>query len=209
MSEPREWPETPNLRSLRDRVPTGKDLIVSFVTSDGIERAVWDNGCYYEPYMIDPVSSDWIAENIEDTERWSEEMNEVYGEACIHLGELGGGEIRAAALSETKPSVWITRSDMDGYFVAVFVSPAGDIDAARVKAWEVYVGGHRSAPERPGDEMPGWAGYHTDPRGLSVFELGDSYVGSDGEGHIEVDEGLDPTEPWEPQHPGAAMRCEA
>jgi hypothetical protein len=94
-------------------------------------------------------------------------------------------------------------SPIDGYFVAVFISPMGDEAAARAKAWSIFTGpDHRPQPEpaydaskdaigdNEGDEAnprPAWMNYHQDPSGLVLRELGDEYVGSDGEGHFEVD----------------------
>jgi hypothetical protein len=95
-------------------------------------------------------------------------------------------------------TIWVASSSLDGYFVALFISPSGDADAARQRAWEIYTGDGN----RPNDEE--WRDYHTDPRGLSVFEVGDEYVGADGEGHLEVDGALEPGE----DRPGAPGRCE-
>lgn len=100
------------------------------------------------------------------------------------------------------PVIWITRSELDGYFVAVFASPPGDVEAARAKAWRIYTGEENRPEADAEDGKPGWMAYHTDPRGLAVFELGDAYVGADGEGHFEVD-GFPADD-----HPGAPVRCE-
>lgn len=84
----KDWPETPHLQELIERPVGPKELIVGFVTSDGVERAVWDNGCYYEAFRYG-TETGWTADTIENAEEWPEEANELYGEACLHLGEVG------------------------------------------------------------------------------------------------------------------------
>ncbi len=204
MTGHQEWPETKHVKvlieSIRAQHPANSALVVSFTGLDGTERAVWDNGCYYESFRFSPESSDWTAETIEEVEAWPEDVEEAYGRACLYLGEMGERPSPAAP----PPSIWTTRSDLDGYFVAVFISPSGDVEAARKRAWEIYTGrGNRPDLELPSDTEPGWKGYHSDPRGLVVFEVGDGYVGSNGEGRLEVDD-AGPA----PGFPGAPMRCE-
>lgn len=138
----------------------------------------------------------------------------VAPDATVHVSAPSGKATPVIALSCTsgdvlmitrEQSVWITRSDMDGYFVAVFISPAGDHDAARAKAWEIYTGPQGARPDLEQETgEPEWKAYHTDPRGLVVFELGDGYCGSDGDGHLEVDDAFEPGNP----EPAAPARCE-
>jgi len=117
----------------------------------------------------------------------------AFPEAPVLWAEVGREFDLAKDLASRVPeplgppqSVWIASSALNEYFVTVFVSPAGDGDLARQRAWETYksvLGGIDSSTGRPL-----WESYHTDPRGLAVKELGTVYIGSNGEGRLEVDD---------------------
>lgn len=81
-------------------------------------------------------------------------------------------------------SIWAFRSPRDGYFAGVLL--AATEAEARTAAFQL----HDDVPEFGGDEAGRRTRYgHTDPTGsdYDVVELGASYVGADGEGHLEVD----------------------
>src|SRR6185295_1151107 len=97
----KDWPATEHLPLLFAEISeAAQRLTVSFVDSEGIERAVVDNGCYYEMFRFHPVClclkasggpcvGHWQADSIDDAERWPSDASDAYGEACLHLGELG------------------------------------------------------------------------------------------------------------------------
>lgn len=86
----REWPATEHHHELVARVPDHKDRVVSYTDSDGIERAIWDNHCYMEPFRYE--GGTWVADTIEDTEKWTKEVSDTYGEACLELEDRAVAE---------------------------------------------------------------------------------------------------------------------
>lgn len=77
--------------------------------------------------------------------------------------------------------IWMATSDLDRYFVYLFMSPKDDYDEARKRAFAAFSGkDHR--PKK--DE---WKEFHTDPAGLNVAQLGEDWLGSNGDGHIEIE----------------------
>lgn len=79
----REWIATEHHQALVDRVPDHKDRVVSYTDSDGIERAVWDNHCYMESFRYE--GGVWVADTVDDAEKWTKEVTDAYGEACLEL----------------------------------------------------------------------------------------------------------------------------
>jgi len=80
------WAPTPHVQELINRVPLDKNLVVSFTVADGVERAVWDNGCYYESYQY--IDGEWRSDTIGDAESWPSDVEDVYGQACLYLAEV-------------------------------------------------------------------------------------------------------------------------
>lgn len=90
---PVAWPHVPSPHV--QELSEGRDRVVSFVTVDGVERAVWDNGCYHEMFRYAPEDRRWNAETIETMEQLPADALDIYGQACLHLDDIA---IRARAL---------------------------------------------------------------------------------------------------------------
>lgn len=119
---------------------------------------------------------------------WQSDELDLLGIPAIDFGGVGRIVDRAAGLfNPPKDFIWHARSELDGYFVVLFLSPPGDVAVARAKAWELYTNGSHRPNVLPETGEPEWKEYHTDPRGLEVNELGPDWDGSDGEGHVEVE----------------------
>jgi hypothetical protein len=74
------------------------------------------------------------------------------------------------------PAIYLISAPNDGYGTGVVL--ASSEAEARQKFWDLWI-----TQTRPnGDHLD----YHTDPSELEVTDLGDWYIGADGEGNLEV-----------------------
>lgn len=88
------FPPTGHHRELLGSIPSGH-VAVSWVSPDGTERAVWDNGWYCESLHWD--GSGWVFDSWTDQEGWPRGVSLEYNRACEALERLQGMAARAAA----------------------------------------------------------------------------------------------------------------